>query len=421
MDSLEGANFIPEREVFNKISTWIENMLLSGNSNIGVSSLSELIESTEDEDTDFMLKRQEIRDLRDELIKNLSQKNTNVIPSEVNQTLDEYMKAYMKFKEEDNDKYSLASSVKNFCSEGLLYTENNEFTERQQYFMNNVQDYFTKLEIAPYQNRLSIVDFYRGYNGTDSFIKNSFRAAKYSSNLNSECLRLMASPEILKKLTLDDYRGLIMNNANMQSVVHIIDGILDIPDLKKAKSKGDFIEQTSALGKEFLVPMYNVLLNEIEANIKEKVLVLGNIFNFFEEKNDNESEESNIFINLPVDELFGKSLYSCLLNSGLKVLVLWGFSFNAEAEKLLIEGLSKNEELRFLFLKNCTFSNAVFDVIEKKNSLEFFGISCDKANQSEIIISMLKLKQSNPKLIINLVSLESGDFGCEIGRGSYSS
>ena len=70
-----------------------------------------------------------------------------------------------------------------------------------------------------------------------------------------------------------------------------------------------------------------------------------------------------------------------------------------------------NETLRFIFLKDCTMSKRIFEVLESKTSLTFFGFSCDKDNKFEIIQSVLQLKQNNPNLIINLLKAtkEDGD------------
>jgi len=116
-----------------------------------------------------------------------------------------------------------------------------------------------------------------------------------------------------------------------------------------------------------------------------------------------QDDESRSFIKLPVNEELGKSFNTCIINSKLQVMVLWGFDFNEESEKLLLDAIAKNGTLRFIFLKDCTMSMKIFELIATKTSLLFFGFSCNKDNKNKIVQSILQLKQTNKNLIINLI------------------
>ena len=153
------------------------------------------------------------------------------------------------------------------------------------------------------------------------------------------------------------------------------------------------------LASESIIPKYQTILKEIESS-NIRIVVLAQMFNYFEQIN---GENKNIFISLPVNEELGKSFNTCIINSKLQVLVLWGFEFNEESEKLLLDAIAKNGTLRFIFLKDCTMSMKIFELIATKTSLLFFGFSYDNDNKFDIIQAFLRIKQSNPNLILNLL------------------
>jgi len=155
------------------------------------------------------------------------------------------------------------------------------------------------------------------------------------------------------------------------------------------------------MANKHIIPKYQILLRQIENQENVKVLYLANIFfNYYAEK---DGDQTNLFMKVPFNEEFAKSLHSCLLNSSLKVLVLWGFSFDEQSEKLISEGIEKSKTLRFVSLRDCDNINSIYDAIGNNQNISYFGVSCGKLNKNEVIMSILQLRQKNKNVIINIV------------------
>ena len=110
----------------------------------------------------------------------------------------------------------------------------------------------------------------------------------------------------------------------------------------------EFTKYKTDIANIDVLPKLNILVKEIEKSKTMKILVLANVLNYFECVND---ENKNIFVGLPVNVEFAENLRSCLLNSSVLVVVLWGFAFDEESEKYLAEGLEGNKIIRFLYLR----------------------------------------------------------------------
>jgi len=154
------------------------------------------------------------------------------------------------------------------------------------------------------------------------------------------------------------------------------------------------------------------MLNEIQNNSNVKVLGLVNVINSFEMPTDADAnntsidseEYKSVFLNLEVNEDFAKSLSNCIINSKLQVLVFWGLDFKDESEKIFLDAISKNDTIRFLFLRSCNFgSKNIFEVLKTKKELIYLAFSCDKNNREDVSQSLFQLKTLNPKLILNLL------------------
>ena len=153
-----------------------------------------------------------------------------------------------------------------------------------------------------------------------------------------------------------------------------------------------------------LFPKYSYILNDIEKHENMRVLLLFNFFNYYEkvdEHDDDENIPKNIFLPIPINVDFAKNLQDCLINSKLKVVVFIGFHFENEPEKIFCEALPKSNNLKILILRQCIFSNSVFEAVANMPNLDLFGTSC-KQNKSETIMPLLELKSKRPDLIINL-------------------